>query len=454
MKRFKTRPLSLAASLASSIALFFALCGAAHADTIIDLLVVFDNTAKTYVDSTAGGNLNAKAASFVAKMNQSLVNSGLTNIQIRLAGTHHVNYTSQFDFNADLPLLRNASGIMSDVVTARDALNADLVTLMVDTGSAYGTTGLGYVLTSTSGNDTSAFSVCAIRAVETSNTMTHEIGHNMGLSHAYVQYTPHGSGSRAYSYGAGWYFPGNPKKTRDFYTIMAYNSFNGTFYDHCGLFSSPLTTHQGGVAGNANEGDAVRALSQTAPVVARYREPIQVQELVNHQAISGLSGASSSVQHFAISVPPGASYLTFKTVGGTGDADLHVRYGQLASTSAYDYRPYAVGNNETVTVTPPPRAGRWYAMLRAYSAFANLTLQADHDAPPMRIKSAAFENGKFVLKVDAFAGSTYELRRIPVLGTQTPWQLHSSTNPAVNGEIRFEVTPSSNDPEFFRLQLP
>jgi secreted trypsin-like serine protease len=90
---------------------------------------------------------------------------------------------------------------------------------------------------------------------------------------------------------------------------------------------------------------------------------------------TGLSGASSSWQHFAITVPAGKSSLTVKQFNGTGDADLYVRQGSQPTTSAYNCRPYLSGNNETCTINTPA-AGTWYVSVRAYAAYSGLSLTA------------------------------------------------------------------------------
>ncbi|NRA60377.1 MAG: M20/M25/M40 family metallo-hydrolase [Psychrobium sp.] len=59
--------------------------------------------------------------------------------------------------------------------------------------------------------------------------------------------------------------------------------------------------------------------------------------------------------------------------GGSGDADLYVRYGNQSSTSTYDCRPYETGNNESCSFNAPA-AGTWYIDLRGYSAASNVTL--------------------------------------------------------------------------------
>ncbi len=233
----------------------------------IDVLVVFDTTAKTWLDANAGGSMSIKASAYVAKLNQSMVNSGLPDVQFRLAGVDMVNYTTTKDLRDDLVALATPSdGIMDNVHAIRNAVNADLVTLLVDIGSAYGTVGMGYLLPTINGMPEYGFNTCAIRSVDIADTMSHEIGHNLGLHHAVAQ-----GGRGLEPYAQGWYFPGVPKLTRDFYTIMAYNSLDGVFYNPCGLFSSPSLRHQGGTAGHGELGDSVRCLRRTASVVAGNR---------------------------------------------------------------------------------------------------------------------------------------------------------------------------------------
>lgn len=71
-------------------------------------------------------------------------------------------------------------------------------------------------------------------------------------------------------------------------------------------------------------------------------------------------------------IPSGVSSVTFQISGGTGDADLYVRYGSQPSTTAYDCRPYQNGNNEVCTINNP-QSGTWHVGIRAYSAFSGVT---------------------------------------------------------------------------------
>ncbi|WP_220481112.1 serine protease [Marilutibacter penaei] len=90
-----------------------------------------------------------------------------------------------------------------------------------------------------------------------------------------------------------------------------------------------------------------------------------------------VNGVSGSETRFTLAVPAGASNLTFTTSGGSGDADLYVRFGAAPTASAYDCRPYRNGNAESCSFASP-QAGTWHVMLRGYSAFNGLTLLANH----------------------------------------------------------------------------
>lgn len=95
-------------------------------------------------------------------------------------------------------------------------------------------------------------------------------------------------------------------------------------------------------------------------------------------SVSGLSATRGNwTSTYTLDVPAGATNLTFTISGGTGDADLYVRFGAAPTTTSYNCRPYKSGNNETCTFAAPS-TGRYYVRLRAYSTFSGVTLSADY----------------------------------------------------------------------------
>ncbi len=101
--------------------------------------------------------------------------------------------------------------------------------------------------------------------------------------------------------------------------------------------------------------------------------------LVNGQAATNLSGALDSNTFYKIDVPAGATSLVFTMSGGTGDADMYLKFGAHPSTFTYDCRPYISGNNETCTVAAP-QAGTYYVMLNGYAAYSGVSLLASYSA--------------------------------------------------------------------------
>ncbi|WP_257454053.1 M4 family metallopeptidase [Archangium lipolyticum] len=89
---------------------------------------------------------------------------------------------------------------------------------------------------------------------------------------------------------------------------------------------------------------------------------------------SNLSGARSSSTNFSYVTPAGATAIKFEMSGGSGDADLYVKFGSAPTTTSYDCRPYASGNNETCTFNPA-KQGTYYVMIRGYSAYSGVTLK-------------------------------------------------------------------------------
>ncbi|WOX04066.1 S8 family peptidase [Microbulbifer pacificus] len=91
---------------------------------------------------------------------------------------------------------------------------------------------------------------------------------------------------------------------------------------------------------------------------------------------TGLSGSRRSWKHFTLDVDAGISTLDVSMYGGSGDADLYVRYGAQPTTGNYDCRPYLTGNTESCNFSSPA-AGTWYISIRGYTAYSGVTLQAE-----------------------------------------------------------------------------
>ncbi|HYH94608.1 M20/M25/M40 family metallo-hydrolase [Hyalangium sp.] len=97
--------------------------------------------------------------------------------------------------------------------------------------------------------------------------------------------------------------------------------------------------------------------------------------LTNGVTVPNISvGAGAWTCAYTLVVPAGASNLKFDLSGGTGDADMYVKFGAEPTSSSYDCRPYASGNTENCTIASPS-AGTYYVKLSGYSAASGMSLK-------------------------------------------------------------------------------
>jgi Zn-dependent metalloprotease len=99
---------------------------------------------------------------------------------------------------------------------------------------------------------------------------------------------------------------------------------------------------------------------------------------------SGLSASTGGTVTASYATGANSQGIRFSIAGGSGDADLYVRFGAAPTTSAYDCRPYLTGNTESCTFEPS-QTGTYHVMIQAYQAFSGLTLtvsEAGGEPPP------------------------------------------------------------------------
>ena len=238
------------------------------ADTYVDILVAYDKGAATWVEDNGGITNFAIVA--VSRMNTAIANTELDKLfRFRLVGITQVEASTDSLDTALKSATYGYSGWES-IKAARDEVGADIVSVLIDTGSASGTVGLGWSLnlTSFASFSETAYNACAIRAVAQASTMAHECGHNMGCGHSDVQKTQ--PGPQLYEYSSGYYFTANGTA---YSTIMAYGHENpsGASTTEAPYFSSPDYTFEGVAVGDAIH-DNNRTILQTYASVAAFRE--------------------------------------------------------------------------------------------------------------------------------------------------------------------------------------
>jgi serine protease len=157
-----------------------------------------------------------------------------------------------------------------------------------------------------------------------------------------------------------------------------------------------VTPSDGVLSGAAASSSATISASSTGNV------------LQNGIPVSGISGATGSQKFWTMSVPAGASNLQFQSSGGTGDADMYVRFGSAPTTTTYDCRPYEDGNDETCSF-PTPAAGTWHVMLDGYAAYSGLTLVGSYQTSPTCNAISDVEPNNSMTAPQAISGSCNQI---------------------------------------------
>jgi hypothetical protein len=252
--------------LAALMLLAIPVMGANHT---IDILVVYtESTAAKY-----GGDPVTRINHLFQITNQIYRDSNV-DIEIRVAGTHKVNYTDENSAEEALhDITFNRLPAFAAVMSMREAVNADMVIFYRGYQEIHGNCGVawtGGVGTEGDFSDPAlkdymyahiAFDVCG-------DFMTaHELGHNMGLRHSHKQ--DGNGGTFPFALGHG--------ENNKFATIMAYQSaFNADYWDgKVYKFSSPELVCKGSPCGvdrrdAVNGADAVYTLNITAPQIANF----------------------------------------------------------------------------------------------------------------------------------------------------------------------------------------
>jgi hypothetical protein len=247
------------------------------ASTVIDVLVLYTPGFAT----DKGGDTAARAAidHLLAIANQAYRDSGVA-IVLRRVGAERVNLSDKTDNSTALDILTNATGAFSNVRTRRNALGADLVSLVRPFWNQYqGSCGVGWIGgfngSAISGSSGYAYSVVSEGHDRAASgwycdvtSFAHELGHNMGLMHDRATVVAQGGGRGAYPYAYGYGIDGT------FGTVMSY------LWPKLGKFSNPRDYT---CAGNlrcglpetsSNSADNAKALGLTRTSVAAFRPTV------------------------------------------------------------------------------------------------------------------------------------------------------------------------------------
>ncbi|MDX7901557.1 M4 family metallopeptidase [Aeromonas media] len=151
------------------------------------------------------------------------------------------------------------------------------------------------------------------------------------------------------------------------------------------LYWGPNTTFDQGACGVTRAAtdlgyslsDVAAAFSAVGVNASCGATPQPGNVLQNGVAVTNLTTTKGGKLNYTIEVPAGRSQLVVTSSGGSGDADLYVKFGSVPTSSSYDCRPYKSGNAETCTLNSP-KAGTWHVQLSGFSAFSGVSLKASY----------------------------------------------------------------------------
>ncbi|WP_306818796.1 PPC domain-containing protein [Archangium lipolyticum] len=116
--------------------------------------------------------------------------------------------------------------------------------------------------------------------------------------------------------------------------------------------------------------------------------------LANGVAVTHISASTGGQVCYSLEVGQGATQLKFELSGGTGDADLYVKFGSAPTSGSYDCRPLQSGNAESCTFVSPS-VGTYYVMINAFSTFSGVQLVGSFTASSGNVLTHGVESASY-----------------------------------------------------------
>lgn len=237
---------------------------------VIDIMVVYTDDVLSELGSVE--KVNNMIALGAAYANDAYRNSDI-HMHWNVALSYKINYNETGNQLTDLSWVKDDSSI----ATKRDECGGDFVQL-ITTGAG----GQAYVIPVTYGYSSDAFSLVGSSSY-ISYVPAHEIGHNMGCSHAADQTTEPGPTSWQIDYegfgdcaaGHHWHTNGNSDidghSSVMAYTASKYFDNHAGGHTRVGLFSTPLKTHNGETTGVVDLADNSKVIQTLRSIYSGYK---------------------------------------------------------------------------------------------------------------------------------------------------------------------------------------
>lgn len=383
-------------------------------DTGEEYTVIVAYTADFAADA---GDIAAYISLLELETNTSYTNSNVST-SVNIVHSYQTGYSPTGSFGTDLNNMANSSNQYGgELQTLRDQHNADLMILMVG-NSLYSGCGQARAI---GANESNAVAVAKESCGTGYYSFGHEIGHLFGARHI-VRNDPT---STPFSFGHGYC----NVTSGTWRSVMAYGCASNTGGNRIQQWSNPDIYKDGQTTGSASLEDNARVHDVQAFTIANFRVSgggtPDITPLVNNTAIN-ISDSKEGEKLFSFSVPQGASDISIAISGGSGDADLHVKFGSGVSKSNYDCRPYVGGNTETCPFTS---AGDYSVLVHGYAAYSNVNI------------TGAYTTGGSTLPI--------EENQSNLSGNQGTWQHFTIDAPADASNITVTMSGGTGDADLY-----
>ncbi|MGB1197750.1 MAG: M4 family metallopeptidase [Thalassotalea sp.] len=104
----------------------------------------------------------------------------------------------------------------------------------------------------------------------------------------------------------------------------------------------------------------------------------ETEVLENGVAKTGISGSAKAEKFFTLDVPAGATDLVFTTTGGSGDADLFVKFGSEPTLNSFECSSTTATSNETCSIANV-QEGTYHVMVQAWNQISGVSLTGNFE---------------------------------------------------------------------------